>query len=58
MRDFVWKQQQMSEHDSWFRREVQTGLDMADAGKLIAAEDVEAEAVAWREAQRQKLSDA
>ena len=39
---------QAAEHDAWFQRAVQAGIDSANAGELIAAEDVEAEAVAWR----------
>src|SRR5689334_6882737 len=30
MRDFVKQQQEAAEHDSWFRREVQIGLDAAN----------------------------
>ncbi len=56
MRDFVRQQQEAAEHDAWFRREVQAGIDSANAGELIAAEDVEAEAAAWREETRRKLS--
>jgi predicted transcriptional regulator len=56
MRDFVRQQQEAAEHDAWFRREVQAGIDAADAGELISAEDVEAEAAAWRTETRRKLS--
>ena len=57
MRDFVRQQQEAAEHDAWFRREVQAGIDSANAGELTAAEDVEAQAAAWREETRRKLSD-
>lgn len=57
MRDFVQQQQEAAEHDAWFRREVQTGIDSANAGELIAAEDLQAEAAAWRAQTRRKLSD-
>ncbi|NNM68655.1 MAG: hypothetical protein HKM00_01570 [Gallionella sp.] len=55
MRDFVKQQQEVSEHDLWFRREVQIGLDAANAGDVVSAEEVEAEAVAWREGTRRKM---
>ena len=31
MRDFVRQQQEAAEHDAWFRRQVQIGLDSANA---------------------------
>jgi predicted transcriptional regulator len=37
-----------TEDATWFRREVQTGIDAANAGDVLPAEDVEAEALAWR----------
>jgi predicted transcriptional regulator len=55
MRDFVKKQQDAAEHDVWFRRQVQVGLDSANAGNLVSAEDVEAEFAKRREQTRQKL---
>ena len=60
MRDFVKKQQEAADHDLWFRRQVQAGLDSANAGNLVAAEDVaaedvEAEFANRREQTRQKL---
>lgn len=54
MREFVRNQQQMAEHDAWFRREVQTGIEAANAGDLIAADEVEAEAAVWRNTVRRK----
>lgn len=56
MRDFVKQQQAVSEHDAWFRREVQIGLDAANAGDVVSAEEVEAEAKAWREETRRKTA--
>lgn len=47
---------QAVEHDVWFRGAVRAGIDSANTGELIAAEDVEAEAVAWRAAMRSKVS--
>lgn len=58
MRDFVRQQQEAAEHDAWFRREVQVGIDAANAGELVSAEDVEAEAAAWRATVRQKMAGA
>jgi predicted transcriptional regulator len=56
MRDFVKQQQEASEHDVWFRREVQIGIDAADAGAVVSAEEVEAEAQAWRAETRRKMA--
>lgn len=58
MRDFVKQQQEASEHDAWFRREVQIGIDAADAGAVVSAEKVEAEAQAWRAETRRKMAGA
>lgn len=33
MREFVQEQQEGAEHDAWFRRQVQAGLDAANAGR-------------------------
>jgi predicted transcriptional regulator len=54
MREFV-QQQEAAEHDAWFRRQVQIGLDSANAGELVPAEEVEAEAAAWRAEMRRKV---
>jgi len=43
------------EYDAWFRREVQIGLDQANAGLLIPAEKVEAYFAAKREATLRQL---
>ncbi|MGB3290396.1 MAG: hypothetical protein WBA83_14080 [Burkholderiaceae bacterium] len=45
-------------HDAWFRRQVQIGLDSANAGDVIPAAEVEAEAEAWRAEMRRKISGA
>ena len=55
MRDFVKQQQESAEHEAWFRRQVQVGLDSANAGRLVAAEDVEADFATRREETRRKL---
>ncbi len=54
MRDFV-KQQDAAEHDAWFRRQVQAGLDSANAGRLLSAEEVDAEFAIRRAETRRKL---
>lgn len=51
MRDFVDR-----EYDEWFRRQVQAGVDDANAGDLVPDEAVEAEFAARREATRRKLA--
>lgn len=58
MRDFVRRQQEAAEHDAWFHRQVQAGLDAANAGDVISAEEVEAEAIAWRAETRRKMAGA
>ena len=55
MRDFVRHQTEAAEHDAWFRRQVQAGLDSANAGRLLAAEDVEQEFAARRTETRHRL---
>lgn len=54
MREFV-QQQEAAEHDAWFRRKVQIGLNSANAGNLIPAAEVEAKFAAKREATRRRL---
>jgi len=56
MRDFVRQQQETADRDAWFRRQVQIGLDAADAGDVLSADEVEAEAAAWRAETRRRLS--
>jgi len=55
MRDFVKQQQEAAEHDAWFRRQVQAGLDSANAGRLVSAEEAEAEFATRRDETRRKL---
>ncbi|MGD0630964.1 MAG: hypothetical protein ABR987_16675 [Terracidiphilus sp.] len=43
------------EYEQWFRRQVQIGIDEADRGELIPAEEVEAEFAALRAAAQRKL---
>jgi predicted transcriptional regulator len=58
MRDFVRQQQEAAEHDTWFRRQVQIGLDSANAGNLIPSAEVEAKFAAKRAATRSRLEAA
>ena len=46
------RQQKAAEHDAWFRRQVQAGLDSANAGRLIPAAEVEARFAEKRAATR------
>lgn len=55
MRDFVRQQQEAVEHDAWFRRQVQAGLDSAAAGRLIPAAEVETQFAARQAATRSRL---
>jgi predicted transcriptional regulator len=55
MRDFVCKQQAIKQHDTWFRDQVQIGIDAANAGDVILAEEVEQEAMVWRNKMQRKL---
>ena len=57
MREIVRQQQEAADQDAWFRRQVQAGLDSANTGNVISAEEVEAEAEAWRAETRRKMSD-
>ncbi len=58
MRDFVRQQQEAAEHDAWFRRQVQAGLDSANAGNLVPSAEVEARFAAKRKATRRRLKAA
>ena len=46
------RQRKAAEHDAWFRRQVQAGLDSANAGRLIPAAEVEAQFAEKRAATR------
>lgn len=56
MREFVSHQRMVADHDAWFRREVQLGLGEAEAGDVVPAAEVEAEAAAWRDQLRRDLA--
>ena len=40
MRDFVKQQQEAASYDAWYQKQVQIGLDEANAGKLVPHEEV------------------
>jgi len=54
MRDFVRQQHEAVEHEAWFRRQVQIGLDSANSGNLIPSAEVEAKFSARRAATRRR----
>lgn len=49
------RQQEAAEHDAWFARQVRSGLDSDNAGRLVPGETVEAEFAARRAETRRKL---
>jgi len=57
LRDLVRRQQEPEEHDAWFREQVRTGLDSANAGKLEPHEKVEEKFAARRAETRRKLDE-
>lgn len=58
MRDYVRQQQEAADHDAWLHRQVRAGVDAANVGDVISAEEVEAEAATWREEMRRKIAEA
>ena len=50
MQDYIETQRTDAEYEQWFRRQVQIGIDAADAGELIPGEEVEAEFAVLRAA--------
>ena len=40
MRDFVKQQQEAASYDAWFQKQVEIGLDEANAGQLVPQEEV------------------
>jgi len=48
MREFIKKEQEAAEYDQWLRQKVEAGRAEAAQGRVISAEDVEAEAAKWR----------
>ena len=58
MRDFVGKQQPTDDADVLFRLQVLAGLDSANAGRLVPAEEVDAEFSARRQKMRLSFKNA
>ncbi len=54
MRDYVRQQQQEEAHETWFRNQVQIGLNSANSGNLIPASEVESRFAAKRAATRRR----
>lgn len=57
MRDVVQREEQAESHDTWFRRQVEIGQASAQAGHMIASDDVEAHFAARRAATLRKLDE-
>jgi len=58
MQDYIATQRTDAEYEQWFRRQVQIGIDAADAGELIPSEEVEAEFASLRAASpRDRIQD-
>ena len=55
MRDFVQQQQNAAEHEAWFRHQAQLGINSANAGNLLTAEEVEKHFAKRRAAVRRRL---
>lgn len=56
MHAFVQQHPSSLDYDAWFRAAVQTGLDSANAGRLVPAEEVEATFAARRAETRRNLA--
>ena len=46
-----------AEYDAWFRRQVQIGLDEANAGDVVTHEEMVAEIATWRAEARRKMAE-
>jgi predicted transcriptional regulator len=57
MRNFVQQQKEAGKYEAWFRRQVQAGLNSANAGRLVPNDTVEAEFAKRREKTRRKLNN-
>ena len=55
MRAFVRDQGEQAAHDAWFHLQVETGLQSAEAGRLVVHEDVERVFAALRDETRRRL---
>lgn len=55
MRQFVQSQQDAAAHDTWFREQVQIGIDAANAGDVLSTDEMESEAEAYGHGQQQPI---
>ena len=56
MRDFVKQQQEAASYDAWYQKQVQIGLDEANAGQLVPQEEVKSRFEAKRASRLAKLA--
>lgn len=56
MRDFIQSQEAEKSYDSWFRQQVQLGIDSANNGNLISSNAVEEDAKKWRNQVQENLA--
>ena len=56
MRDFVKQQQEAASYDAWYQKQVQIGLDEANAGQLVPQEEVKSRFEAQRASLLAKLA--
>ena len=56
MRDFVKQQQEAASYDAWYQKQVQIGLDEANAGQLVPQEEVKSRFEAKRASLLVKLA--
>mgnify|MGYP000641431141 FL=1 len=56
MRDFVKQQQEAASYDAWYQKQVQIGLDEANAGQLVPQEEVKSRFEAKRASLLAKLA--
>jgi len=55
MREYVRQQEEVAEHDAWFRHQVQIGLNSANNGNLIPAAEAEAKFATKRAATHRRI---
>jgi len=58
MRSFIQQKNEEAEYDAWFREQAQIGIDEANAGNTIPAEEVEAYFAEKRAASRRSIAEA
>ena len=58
MRDYVGRQRDEQGYDPWFRRQVQAGIEDADAGRVVSADEVKATFAARRAETLRRLDGA